>query len=235
MAELPRPLPPQPWFERARQLVGGRDMRAIAGWAGAAVAVVIAGVVAVVALRAADSPPPPELSLPRAGTRAEPGGGGDAGTTSTTVGETKVHVAGAVVRPGVHTVGAGARVADAVAAAGGPAPDADLDRINLAAKVADGERIYVPRQGEAVVPDAGAGGAGGSAGSGGAAATAGPVDLNTATLEQLDTLPGVGPATAQAIIDHRTRNGRFRSVDDLLEVRGIGPAKLEQLRPLVRV
>lgn len=233
MAELPRPLPPQPWTERARQLLGGRDLRVIAGWIGAAVAVVIAGVVAVVALRAADSPPPPELSLPRAGTRADPGSGGGAGATTTTVGETKVHVAGAVVRPGVHTVGPGARVADAVAAAGGPAPDADLDRINLAARVADGERIYVPRQGEAVVADAAASGSGG--GSSSAAAAAGPVDLNTATLEQLDTLPGVGPATAQAIIDHRTRNGRFRSVDDLLEVRGIGPAKLEQLRPLVRV
>ena len=233
MAELPRPLPPQPWPERARQMLGGRDLRVVAGWIGAAVAVVIAGVVAVVALRAADSPPPPELSLPRAGTRADPGGGGGAGATTTTVGETKVHVAGAVVRPGVHTVGPGARVADAVAAAGGPAPDADLDRINLAARVADGERIYVPRQGEAVVADAAASGSGG--GSSGATAAAGPVDLNTATLEQLDTLPGVGPATAQAIIDHRTRNGRFRSVDDLLEVRGIGPAKLEQLRPLVRV
>ncbi len=147
-----------------------------------------------------------------------------------------MHVAGAVAQPGLRTVPAPARVADAVAAAGGPSPDADLDRLNLAAPVADGQRIYVLRHGEATEPPV-AGGAGTGAGgaSGASGAGAGPVNLNTATAEQLDTLPGVGPATAQAIITYRQQHGGFRRVDDLLDVRGIGDARMEQLRPLVTV
>jgi competence protein ComEA len=148
-----------------------------------------------------------------------------------------VHAAGAVVRPGLHELPAGARVADLLDAAGGPSPDADPDRLNLAAPLADGQRLYVPRVGEtapAVVgPDgSGAGGSGSSDPGGGPAA---PVDLNVATVDQLDELPGVGPATATAIVEHRSRNGAFTSVDDLLDVRGIGPAKLEALRDLVTV
>jgi len=133
-----------------------------------------------------------------------------------------VHVAGAVVSPGVYAVGAGARVIDAVQAAGGFAIDADPDAINLAAKVSDGQRIYVPKVGETVVA------ADGSVGSG-------PLNLNQATAEQLDTLPGVGPATAAAIIAYRDQHGPFASVDDLADVRGIGPAKLDALRGLVTV
>ena len=193
-------------------------------------AVTIAAVVAIAALKASDAPPPPEMTLPRAGSAAEPKAAqGEGDEANAEPADVYVHVAGAVGRPGLYTLGAGARVAAAIEAAGGAAADADVDQINLAAKVADGERIYVPRKGE-TVPVA----AGGTSGAGGAA-TSGPVNLNTATIEQLDTLPGVGPTTAQAILDHRTRNGRFRSVDDLMNVRGIGPAKLEQLRPLVRV
>ena len=136
-----------------------------------------------------------------------------------------VHVAGAVVSPGVYPVPEGSRVIDAVRAAGGFAADANPDAVNLAALVADAQRVYVPREGEAVVVDVGA--AGGLA--------AGPINLNSATADQLDELPGVGPATAAAILAYRTQVGRFSTVDDLLEVRGIGDAKLEQLRPLVRV
>jgi competence protein ComEA len=136
-----------------------------------------------------------------------------------------VHVAGAVATPGVHTLHAAARVADAVDAAGGAAPDAELDGINLAAVLADGERVYVPFVGE-IDPAVGA-----TAGS----APAGPIDLNTATAADLEALPGVGPATASAIVDDRDRNGPFASVDDLDRVPGIGAAKLETLRPLVTV
>lgn len=117
-------------------------------------------------------------------------------------------------------------MADLLAAAGGPTAEADLDRLNLAAKVSDGERVYVPRRGEAVEQ---------AVAETGGAAVGGKIDLNTATLEQLDTLPGVGPATAQAILDFRKRHGRFRSVSQLLEIRGIGESKLAQIRSRVRV
>jgi competence protein ComEA len=158
-----------------------------------------------------------------------------------------VHVAGAVAMPGVHRLAAGSRVADAVAAAGGSAADADTDRLNLAAPLGDGSRVYVPRRGEAgapptVVPDdaatpgttSGATTTGGT-GSGPAPSAAGPINVNTAGPDELDRLPGIGPATAAAIIDHRTRHGPFGTVDDLAKVRGIGPAKLAQLRGLVAV
>ena len=118
--------------------------------------------------------------------------------------------------------------------------DADRDRVNLAAPLTDGERVWVPARGQQEVPDvvAGAGQAGpvGADGPGGVEPTAeAPLDLNAATAAQLDALPGVGPATASAILAYRDQVGRFASVDDLLEVRGIGDAKLEQIRPLVRV
>ncbi len=138
-----------------------------------------------------------------------------------------VHVAGAVVAPGVYTLAAGSRAADAVAVAGGAVPEADVDALNLAAPVSDGERIYVPVVGEAVPLPA--------ASPGGSVAPAGPIDLNRATAGQLDELPGIGPATAQAIVTHRDTNGPFASVDDLEQVRGIGPAKLAAIRPLVTV
>ena len=120
-------------------------------------------------------------------------------------------------------------------------PEADIDRLNLAAKVVDGTRVYIPRKGEAAARAAVAGDPaawrpgppGGRRGGGRSAG--GPVDLNTATADQLDTLPGVGPATAAAILTYRTRHGRFKSVTELLEVPGIGPAKLEAIRPLVMV
>ena len=224
------------------------------------VAVGSAVVVAVLAFLFLRTPPPPsELILPRADASASPAAGGlgaggaacrlrfrlavsrraEARRRPAGAGLITIHAAGQVSAPGVYSVPAGARVADVITAAGGLAPEADVDTLNLAAKVADGSRVYVPRKGEQVpaaggasagAGEDGAGAVGGSSGGGG-----GPVDLNSATAEQLDTLPGVGPATAAAILTYRTRHGRFKSVTELLEVPGIGPSKLEALRPLVTV
>jgi competence protein ComEA len=175
------------------------------------------------------------------GSPAAAGGAGEgqAGTASGTGGAVVVHVAGAVARPGVQPLGAGARVVDAVDRAGGAAPDADLARVNLAAPLNDGEQVYIPRLGEAAPPPLvapAAPAATGPAGTGSSAGdAAGPVNINTATAEQLDTLPGVGPATAEAIIAHRQEHGPFTAVDQLLDVRGIGDAKLAELRDLVTV
>ena len=140
--------------------------------------------------------------------------------------------------PGVQQLSGGARVVDAVDRAGGATPDADLARVNLAAPVQDGQQVYIPRVGEPMPPPpagtAPAPGAGGGAGSP-AGTPAGPVNLNTASADELDTLPGVGPATSAAIIAHRQEQGPFTSVDQLLDVRGIGDAKLAELRDLVTV
>lgn len=146
----------------------------------------------------------------------------------TTEGPLVVHVAGAVHAPGVVEVPVGTRVGEALDAAGGASDDADLDALNLAAPVADGQQVYVPREGEAVpAPVAGGGAPTGPSGT--------LVDLNTADVSALDTLPGIGPALAQRIVDWRSAHGPFGSVDALLEVSGIGPATLERLRDLVTV
>ena len=144
-----------------------------------------------------------------------------------------VDVAGAVNHPGLVRLAAGTRVADAIDGAGGPTPDADLARINRAAPIADGTRVYVPRFGETSVPSA-LGDPGPASASGPQpSAAAGPININTADVAGLDALPGIGPATAQAIIDYRTKNGSFAKVEDLMDVRGIGEAKFAQLRSLV--
>lgn len=200
----------------------------------------------------------PEITLPRASpaaTSADSGhepnapdasssdAAGDGASTGAERprGPVTVHAAGAVAQPGVYRLPPGARVADLIQAAGGATADAEVDALNLAALLDDGRRVYVPHRGE-VPPGsllttndlADGSGAGGLAGSGPGPPER-PVDLNTATLEQLDALPGVGPTTAQAILDYRRTNGRFRSVDELLEVRGIGPSRLQALRKKVRV
>lgn len=164
-----------------------------------------------------------------------------ASTTTTRVAAAiVVDVVGAVRRSGVVRLAASGRVIDAIDAAGGATPDADLARLNLAAPLADGARIAVPRVGASApavdpaavsgvtAPDAGVG-------SGGTPTAGTPVNLNTATAAQLDALPGVGPATAAAIIKDRETHGPFASVNDLGRVRGIGDAKLDALRDLVTV
>ena len=217
MSDLLRPAPAATWRDHTETVL--RFVRARPGASAAmAAAVVMAGVVSLFLFHHPQHRP--ELQLPRA--EAAP-----AGSPSSTTGELVVDVAGAVARPGVVRLAGAGRVTDAIAAAGGPAADADLNQVNLAAKVGDGDRVYVPRRGEAPIPPVATGGT--SAGPSSA-----PVDLNSATPEQLDALPGVGPATAKAIVQYRTQHGRFRTVDDLLSVPGIGPAKLANIKPLVR-
>ena len=158
-----------------------------------------------------------------------PGGAGTAATAAATGGaEIVVDVAGKVRRPGIVVLPAGSRVVDALEAAGGARRGVDLSPLNLARPLNDGEQILVG-------VDAPAQGAGGGPAAGGPAGGAGSqlVNINTASLDELDTLPGVGPVTAQAIVDWRTRHGGFTAVDDLLEVDGIGDATLQKLAPLV--
>ena len=172
----------------------------------------------------------------------------------------RVHVAGAVNNPGVYTLPAQGRAVDAIAAASGAAADADLDRVNLAGALSDGVQIYVPHRGETAAPaqiqpnggtaNAGQGNAANGAAqnnaaqpqpartltaSGSAQKGSTPVNINTATAEELQSLPRIGPAMAQRIIAWREAHGGFRSVDELDAVPGIGPSMLENLRPLVTV
>jgi len=221
-----RPLPDRTSRERLDETVerirAARRVQVAAG-VGAAVCVAI---VAFALLRPAAADPAPEATLPRASTTVVSPPPASSSSGAVVV----VQAAGAVQHPGLYRLPPGARVDDLVTAAGGLAADADPDRLNLAALLADGQKIYVPRVGEPVPSDAVAGGS-----SGDASTPTQPLDLNQATLQQLDALPGIGPATAQAILDYRAQHGRFRSVDDLQNVRGIGDAKLEQIRSLVRV
>jgi competence protein ComEA len=150
------------------------------------------------------------------------------GTSATGTPGTRVvvDVVGAVRRPGLYRLQPGSRIADAVARAGGATGKANLAQVNLAAPIADGEQVVVPKRGLTAAPAAG--------GTGGVAGTpTAPVQLSTATLEQLDSLPGIGPVTAQKILDYRLKHGAFSSVDELDAVPGIGPARMDQLRDLV--
>ncbi len=160
----------------------------------------------------------------------------DASTTASSTTTTEapliyVQVAGAVVRPGVYRVSPDARAFQAVLQAGGFTEEADQEAVPLAALMSDGCRLYIPRRGETAtgpVLSADPAAAGGKD-----APASGPVSLNSASLEDLDTLPGIGPALAKQIIAYREKQGPFTSIDQLGEVSGIGPSKLEQLRPLV--
>lgn len=180
---------------------------------------------------AAASPGGPDV--PRTGpgpVRGSESGSGSGPTTGASQGPggaaVVVDVSGKVRRPGVLTLPAGSRVADALRAAGGAEPEADLTGLNRARVLMDGEQVLVG------VPGAPVGGTG-SGGAGAAGPTA-PLSLNTATAEQLDTLPGVGPVLAQHIVDHRTEHGGFRTVAELREVDGIGERRFADLEPLVR-
>lgn len=154
-------------------------------------------------------------------------------TTAATAGPAVlvVHVAGAVLRPGVVELPAGSRVIDAVEAVGGGLPEADLDRLNLAAPLADGQRVLVAKVGDPPTPADPVPPAAGAA----PAAERVPVDLNTATQEELESLPGIGPTLARAILDEREKRGGFRSVNELRDVRGIGEQRFADLRGLVTV
>jgi competence protein ComEA len=224
--DLPRPAPPRSAIERLREWVVWFGPGRLAATAFAIVAVVLGGMWLLQGSpgRAEDQLPfaTRTSSLPTTTANSEL-------ATSTTLSVVVVYVAGAVSSPGVYTLRTPARVTDALAAAGGPAAEADLDVVNLAATVRDGERIYVPKVGE-VVPAVVAG----DTISDGSVPT-GPVDVNTATVDQLDVLPGVGPATAAAIVAYRDQHGPFQTVDQLGDVRGIGPSKLDAIRGLVVV
>jgi competence protein ComEA len=137
-----------------------------------------------------------------------------------------IDVAGAVRRPGLYRLREGSRIDDAIASAGGPTAKAQLDSVNLAAPVADGEQIVVPGRGPGGVVAA-------ASSSGASSSPSAPLDLNSATLEQLESLPGIGPVTAQKILDYRQQHGAFHSVAELQGVPGIGPAHMAQLKGLV--
>ncbi|MEO5901942.1 MAG: helix-hairpin-helix domain-containing protein, partial [Ilumatobacteraceae bacterium] len=230
-ANPPRPAPARTLADRARSWIT---------WFGAARLIAVSVSVVLVAAAAfwlLRSPrPSTESQLPYAAGAAGVATTRDAATTlppsvvSTTAVATDVvvHVAGAVTSPGVYHLPAGARVVDAITAAGGMRTDANADGVNLAAVARDGSRVYVPVVGEAmpVVVDNGAPAVGSTL-------PAGPIDLNAATAQELDQLPGVGPATAAAIVAYRDAHGPFATVADLADVRGIGPAKLDALRGLV--
>ena len=175
-----------------------------------AVLVVLAATVGIGVLRGA-STPVEAVTVPTTGAH-------EASATA----ELYVHVAGAVARPGIYVLPGDARVVDAIAAAGGFAVDAARDAVNLARPLSDGEQLHVPVPGGDPVGAA-------------AAETDTRVDLNTADAAALDTLPRIGPALAQRIIEWRDDNGRFTSVEDLLAVPGIGDKMLEALRGLVRI
>jgi competence protein ComEA len=185
-------------------------------------AALLALVLVVVAWRhAASGAPAPLRVSPVVPARASPGAA--AATARLLV----VDVVGAVRRPGLVRLAEGSRVADAIARAGGLRHGAERAGVNFAAPVSDGQQVVVPHRGVA-----GAAGAAGAA-AGSAAVSTGPVSLSSATAEQLDTLPGVGPATAQKIIAYREQHGAFRSVDELDAISGIGPSRIANLRGLV--
>lgn len=229
-------------------------------------ALVLAGVVVVVALvvivlgaRGSGAGGVTSVTGAASVAASAPAGGAGAGAASVSAGSAGpsasasssaapsvvVHVLGAVAHAGVVTVPGGARVTDALDAAGGASGDADLARLNLARPLVDGERLYVPRVGEVDVPQAlgadsgggagsGGSGASGDAASGGAAASE-VVDLNTADQATLETLPGIGPGLAQRILAWRDEHGRFSTVEDLLDVSGIGDGRFAELQDRVRV
>ncbi|MFD6263332.1 helix-hairpin-helix domain-containing protein [Micromonospora chalcea] len=203
-----------------------------------ALAAVAAVVVVVAAVWAWRSRPSTEPVQPVAASSEAPVGAATEAVTGAPAsagspGQVVVAVAGKVRRPGLVRLPAGARLADAVEAAGGALPGVDVALLNPARKVTDGELILV---GVTAPPGPGGPAAAGAGGApGGPPAPAGPVNLNTATLAQLDALPGVGPVLAQRILDHRDQHGGFRSVSDLRQVDGIGDARYEQLKELVTV
>ena len=229
MSQPPFVLPPDGPGSRVRALLAGAGRQRVAVALLALAALLGAGFVwaratphLAGATTGQDRVAPPDQTLPRAAP--------DTSAPAAPSDEVAVHVAGRVRRPGLVRLPAGSRVHDAIRAAGGVTSGADLNAINLARKLTDGEQIRVPAPGDpAPPPDAAAATPGSSA-----ATPSAPLDLNTATLEQLDTLPGVGEVTANRIIAYRSAHP-FTTVDELLEVPGIGQRRFDQLKDLVTV
>lgn len=218
---------PEGWRERLESLVGhGRDLRS-------ALLVVLAVMVAVLLLRFRTPPPriAPPTTDPRVVASIEPSTTPPTPAPSTLL---FVHVAGAVRKPGLYQLADTARVADAIDAAGGATRKADLGAINLAEALVDGAKIDVPKRGTSPAPTTGTTAAT-PAPSGASTPAPETIDINTADTVALETIPGIGPVLAGAIVSYRDDNGPFPSVDALLEVSGIGPATLESVRPYVRV
>ena len=221
-------LPPEGPRARVRAVLAGTGRQRVAVAVLALAALVAAGLVWVRATPQLTGPPtdqeteaPADQTLPRvAATTAAGSGPSD---------RVAVHVTGRVRRPGLVRLPAGSRVHDAIRAAGGVTSGADLEAVNLARKLADGEQLRVPGPGDPALPPT----APGAAATPGATPAA-PLDLNTATVEQLDTLPGVGEVTAGRIVAYRAAHP-FTAVDELLEVPGIGQRRFDQLKDLVTV
>jgi competence protein ComEA len=205
----------------------------LVAYALAALVVVVLGVRFMQGQARGSAAPASAASAPASGSGSPSGSGSASGSVRLEprrATSALVHVAGAVRSPGVYRLRDGQRVQDAVRRAGGPRAGADINAINLAAKVADGQQVVVPRRGAAGAAPVGGAGAGEPGGPPQA-----PVSLNTATAEQLDTLDGVGPATASKILEYRRQHGGFRSIDDLGEIPGIGPKRLAALRGKVQL
>ena len=266
MASSPSPfvVAPAGWRARLERLLDGVARQRVAVVCIALLALAAAGFLWLTAQPRAADPPPVSaagssgsgLVLPRVGaaegTGAGAGGGagsgaaGSAGAAAGAVGSPgmaagatlAVDVVGRVRHPGLVRLAQGSRVVDAIEAAGGTTAGAELEAVNLARKVVDGEQIRIPRHGEAPPAAGGAAPATGAAPAAGDPGGAGqpgvPIDLNTATAEQLDTLPGIGEVTANQIIAYRTEHP-FRSVDDLRQVPGIGDRRFDLLKDLVTV
>ena len=218
--------PAQPWWRRGtvgqlaqRWLPGVRQRRIALAVAGVVLGVAVAMAVGLGGAGPTAEPPP---ALPAAEPASTPSAAASSGAGASIV----VSVVGLVAKPGLVTLPDGARVADALRASGGAAPGADVSALNLARRLTDGEQLYV-----GVPTPAGMDPAGPATDPGAQS----KVDLNTAALDALDTLPGVGPVTAQRILDWRTEHGRFTSVDQLREIDGIGPTRFDKLKDLVTV
>jgi len=168
-------------------------------------------------------PAPIEVITPTPSPTPEP-------RSSPTLAALRVYISGAVKEPDVYLLPSGSIVKDALAAAGGPTDEADLDRVNLAMELCDQQQVHVPRRGETApvaAPPGDAGPGGTSAG--------GPININTATVEQLDALPGVGPAIAGRIVDYREAYGAFSTIEEIMNVKGIGPATFEEIKERITV
>lgn len=183
-------------------------------------------------------PPPPEDSIPIAGTVTTLSVMAISPPTTALITEITVHITGAVKTPGIYQFHLGARINDGVVAAGGATTQADLDSVNLATLLSEGEQIYIPKRNEkphVIVQPRFANSNNSTSLENSANGLKMSININTATAIELEQLTGVGPSTAKAIIEYREKNGAFKTVEDLLNVRGIGPAKLSEILPQARV